>query len=98
MNPYNILNQTELQRVSDGMTRPLLENCETASHILILVWPQLGDFDSLEYAWWLQRKAKKLPPEKLAIRAVGIGSRTNGTKKSSKLCGISSTDFKAIEQ
>jgi hypothetical protein len=47
MNPYNILNQTELLCVSDGMTRPLLENCETASHILILVWPQLGDFDSL---------------------------------------------------
>ncbi|MDM9580463.1 peroxiredoxin-like family protein [Nostoc sp. GT001] len=80
MNPYKILNQTELQCVSDGITRPLLENCETASHILILVWPQLGDFDSLEYAWWLQRKAKKLPPEKLAIRAVGIGSRTSGTR------------------
>ncbi|WP_392482367.1 peroxiredoxin-like family protein [Nostoc sp. C110] len=80
MNPYAILNQTKLQRVSDGITRPLLENCGTASHILILVWPQLGDFDSLEYAWWLQREAKKLPPEKLAIRAVGIGDRTSGTK------------------
>ncbi|MBD2683099.1 MULTISPECIES: peroxiredoxin-like family protein [Nostoc] len=80
MNPYTILNQTELQRVSDGITRPLLENCEAASHILILVWPQLGDFDSLEYAWWLQREAKKLPPEKLAIRAVGIGSRASGTR------------------
>ncbi|WP_414552882.1 peroxiredoxin-like family protein [Anabaena sp. CCY 0017] len=80
MNPYAILSQTEYQRVSDGMTRPLLENCETASHILILVWPQLGDFDSLEYAWWLQREAKKWPDEKLAIRAVGIGNRTSGVK------------------
>ncbi|MDZ8185743.1 MAG: peroxiredoxin-like family protein [Nostoc sp. ChiSLP02] len=80
MNPYTILNQTELQRVSDGTTRPLLENCEAASYILILVWPQLGDFDSLEYAWWLQREAKKLPPEKFAIRAVGIGDRASGTK------------------
>ncbi len=80
MNPYTIFNQTELQRVSDGVTQPLLENCEVASHILILVWPQLGDFDSLEYAWWLQREAKKLPPEKLAIRAVGIGNRASGTK------------------
>ncbi|MBD2346997.1 peroxiredoxin-like family protein [Anabaena subtropica] len=80
MNPYTILKQTELQRVSDGMNRPLLENCETAPHILILVWPQLGDFDSLEYAWWLQREAKKLPDEKVAIRAVGIGSRASGTR------------------
>ncbi|BAY93927.1 MULTISPECIES: peroxiredoxin-like family protein [unclassified Tolypothrix] len=80
MNPYNIFHQTELQRVSDGITRPLLENCDRASHILILVCPQLGDFDSLEYAWWLQREAKKLPPEKLAIRAVGIGDRASGTK------------------
>jgi hypothetical protein len=80
MNPYTILNQTELQRVSDGITRPILENCETASHILILVWPQLGDFDSLEYAWWLQREATKWPAEKLAIRAVGIGDRASGTR------------------
>ncbi|HEY9803612.1 MAG TPA: peroxiredoxin-like family protein [Leptolyngbyaceae cyanobacterium] len=79
MNSYTIISQTELERVSDGMTRPLLENCGTASHILILVWPQLGDFDSLEYAWWLQREAKKLPEEKLAIRAVGIGDRNSGT-------------------
>jgi hypothetical protein len=41
-----------------------------------LVWPQLGDFDSLEYAWWLQHEAKKLPFEQLAIRAVGIGDRS----------------------
>jgi len=80
MNPYTIFNQSELQRVSDGMTRPLLENCEIASHILILVWAQLGDFDSLEYAWWLQRELKKVPPEKLAIRAVGIGDRASGIK------------------
>ncbi|MBE8966062.1 AhpC/TSA family protein [Nostocales cyanobacterium LEGE 12452] len=80
MNPYTILNQNGLQRVSDGMTRPLLENCETASYILVLVWPQLGDFDSLEYAWWLQREAKKLSDEKLAIRAVGIGNRASGTR------------------
>ncbi len=80
MNFYTIFNQTKLQRVSDGMTRPLLENCSNASYILILVCPQLGDFDSLEYAWWLQREAKKLPAEKLAIRAVGIGDRHSGTR------------------
>ncbi|MDZ8137311.1 MAG: peroxiredoxin-like family protein [Nostoc sp. DedQUE04] len=80
MNPYTILDRTGLQRVSDGMTRPLLENCEPASYTLVLVWPQLGDFDSLEYAWWLQREAKKLSDEKLAIRAVGIGNRASGIR------------------
>jgi hypothetical protein len=80
MNPYAILNQNKYQRVSDGIIRPLLENCEIASHILILVWPQLGDFDSLEYAWWLQREAKNLTDKKLAIRAVGIGNLASGTK------------------
>ncbi|BAT54525.1 hypothetical protein NOS3756_34960 [Nostoc sp. NIES-3756] len=80
MNPYTIFSQSKLQRVSDGITRPLLENCENTAHILILVWPQLGDFDSLEYAWWLQREAQKFSDEKLAIRAVGIGDRTSGTK------------------
>lgn len=80
MNPYAIFNQTKRQRVSDGMMRSLLENCETASHILILVWPQLGDFDSLEYAWWLQRAAEQLADKKLAIRAVGIGNLGSGKK------------------
>ncbi|MBD2627910.1 peroxiredoxin-like family protein [Trichormus variabilis] len=80
MNPYAILNQNKYHRVSDGIIRSLLENCETASHILILVWPQLGDFDSLEYAWWLQREAQKLASQKLAIRAVGIGNLASGRR------------------
>ncbi|MBD2667032.1 hypothetical protein B6N60_00044 [Richelia sinica FACHB-800] len=80
MNPYTIFHQTERQRVSDGIVRPLLENCQHASHILVLVWPQLGDFDSLEYAWWLQREAQNWSPQKLAIRAVGIGNLTSGKK------------------
>ncbi len=80
MNPYYIFNHTKRQRVSDGIIQPVLENRETASHILILVWPQLGEFDSLEYAWWLQRKAKKLADEKLAIRAVGIGNLSSGKR------------------
>lgn len=80
MNSYSILNQTKHQRVSDGIIQPVLENCDTSSHILILIWPQLGDFDSLEYAWWLNREAKNLANQKITIRAVGIGNLTSGKR------------------
>ncbi len=49
MNPYAIIHQTQALRVSDGMTRALLENCESAPRTLVLVWSQLGDFDTLEF-------------------------------------------------
>ncbi|MFP4099433.1 AhpC/TSA family protein [Coleofasciculus sp.] len=78
MNPYTIIHQTQRQRVSDGMTRSLLENCENAPRILVLVWSQLGDFDTLEYAWWLQREAEQLQAKGIAIRAVGIGNLDSG--------------------
>ncbi|NEQ15929.1 MAG: hypothetical protein F6K44_19810, partial [Moorea sp. SIO3E2] len=58
-----------------GVILPLLSGCESATRQLVLVWPQLGDFDSLEYAWWLQREAKRLQGEGIVIRAVGIGNR-----------------------
>ncbi|NEO94861.1 MAG: hypothetical protein F6K56_33595 [Moorea sp. SIO3G5] len=80
MNPYTILNQTQCQRVSDGVILPLLSGCESATRQLVLVWPQLGDFDSLEYAWWLQREAKRLQSEGILIRAVGIGNRDSGKR------------------
>lgn len=78
MNPYAIIHQTQRQRVSDGMTRALLENCESVPRTLLIVLPQLGDFDSLEYAWWLKREAEQLQPKDLAIRAVGIGNLDSG--------------------
>jgi hypothetical protein len=81
-NPYRHFQQTRLQRISDGSTVPLLPNCpshdgEASGHgnrLLVILLPQLGDFDSLEYAWWLQREKF----EHLAIRAVGIGDRAAG--------------------
>lgn len=78
MNPYTLLSQTERQRVSDGATVPILSGCQTSSRQLLLLWSQLGDFDSLEYAWWLQRDAARLQAEGVAIRAVGIGDRDSG--------------------
>lgn len=77
-NPYNSLKHTQRQRVSDGQQVLLLDGCDTADRLLVLVLPQLGDFDSLEYAWWLQRYADQLQDAKLTIRAVGIGDRASG--------------------
>ncbi|WP_254173151.1 peroxiredoxin-like family protein [Planktothrix pseudagardhii] len=78
MDIYTLLSQTQRQRVSDGAVTSLLSGCESSPRQLVLIWPQLGDFDSLEYAWWLQREAKQLESQGIAIRAVGIGNRTSG--------------------
>jgi AhpC/TSA antioxidant enzyme len=72
--------QTQRQRVSDGSIVPILTGCESAQRQLVIVWPQLGDFDSLEYAWWLQREAKILQESRLEIRAIGIGDRASGQR------------------
>lgn len=77
---YAILKQTQCQRVSDGQILPLFSNCESATRLLVLIWPQLGDFDSLEYAWWLQRESQRLQEDGITIRAVGIGDRRSGQK------------------
>ena len=80
MTVYTILSHAQCQRVSDGAITPLLEENKSASRLLVLVWPHLGDFDSLEYAWWLQRELEGLQTEGLLVRAVGIGDRTAGQR------------------
>ncbi len=72
-----ILKHTQRQRVTDGKNMPILSGCEPFGQTLVLILPQLGDFDSMEYAWWLQREP--LPPS-LAVRAVGIGDRSSGER------------------
>ena len=72
---YQVLSQTQRQRVSDGEETVLVTS---ATKQLVLVWPQLGDFDSLEYAWWLQRGRDELTAKGFTVRAVGIGDRNAG--------------------
>jgi AhpC/TSA antioxidant enzyme len=73
---YDVLQQTQCPRVSDGETTSILAEAASDRPLLVLVWPQLGDFDSLEYAWWLQREAARL--SSLDIRAIGIGNLAAG--------------------
>ncbi len=80
MNTYTLLSQTERQRVSDGVVTSILSGCESSPWQLVLILPQLGDFDSLEYAWWLRRDAEQLSKQQIAIRAVGIGDRSSGQR------------------
>jgi len=80
MNLYTFLNQTERQRVSDEAFVPILSGCKSAPRQLVLLWPQLGDFDSLEYAWWLQREGQQLQTEGVVIRAIGIGNLASGQR------------------
>lgn len=80
VNCYSILKQTQRLRVSDGQMIPILTGCESANKLLVLVCPQLGDFDSLEYAWWLKRESNRLEDAKVVVRAVGIGNRDSGQR------------------
>lgn len=78
MAPYGYLRQLQRERVSDGKLAPVLEADLADKSVLVLVWPQLGDFDSLEYAWWLQRAQPQLKAADIAVRAIGIGDRASG--------------------
>lgn len=77
---YSILSTANRLRVSDGEIKPVLDGCSNASQLLVLIWSQLGDFDNLEYAWWLQREREKLEAKQVTIRAIGIGDRNSGIK------------------
>ncbi len=80
MKIVDCLQETQALRVSDGLTLPLLNNCESDSRLLVLVWSQLGDFDTLEYAWWLQKQSSEIIAQKITIRAIAIGNRESGLK------------------
>ncbi|MFM2430068.1 MAG: hypothetical protein RLZZ511_1281 [Cyanobacteriota bacterium] len=69
--------KAQRQRTSDGQVTSILEAADDRRQ-LILVLPQLGDFDSLEYAWWLKREAAQL--QDVDVRAIGIGNLEAGKR------------------
>ena len=80
INPYSIFLNTKRQRISDGKTVSIFSGCESANLCLVLVLPQLGDFDSLEYAWWLKREADTIKNKNIIVRAIAIGDLQSGRK------------------
>ena len=78
MSVYSTLKQTQRQCVGDGAIKSVLE--EERTKTLVLIWSQLGDFDNLEYAWWLKRESSKIKDEKITVKAIGIGDRNSGLK------------------
>jgi AhpC/TSA antioxidant enzyme len=80
MDIYAIFKQTKRQQISSGEIVPILDGCDRSQKLLIIICPQLGDFDSLEYAWWLQRERTELEANGLTVRMVGIGDRSAGQK------------------
>jgi hypothetical protein len=80
MDVCSILKATQRQLVSDGEIRSILNDRDSSSKTLVLLWSQLGDFDNLEYAWWLKRESVKLEAQGITIKAVGIGDRNSGLK------------------
>lgn len=77
---YDLFCHTRRQRVSDGTMVPVIDPAQAAQPTLVLVWPQLGDFDTLEYAWWLNREAEALTRHQLQVRAVAIGDQGAGER------------------
>ncbi len=74
------MSQIQRLQVSDEEIKPVLDGCSTVSQLLVLIWSQLGDFDNLEYAWWLRREKEKLASKGITIRAIGIGDRNSDIK------------------
>jgi AhpC/TSA antioxidant enzyme len=73
-----LLASTQRQRVSDGALTSILPK----GSCLVVVLPQLGDFDAVEYAQWLGRAQLDQRPDRrnLAVRAIAIGDRAAGQR------------------
>lgn len=80
ISPSAMFRKTQKQRVSDGEIISIFSHVELFSYTLVIVLPQLGDFDSLEYAWWLKKEADLLKTKNITVRAIAIGNRESGKK------------------
>ena len=78
MDAYSTLSKIQRQCIADGAVKPIIAN--NHGKVLVLVWSQLGDFDNLEYAWWLQRESEKIGNKEITVKAIGIGDRNSGLK------------------
>ncbi|MEL6927823.1 MAG: peroxiredoxin-like family protein [Cyanobacteria bacterium J06600_6] len=78
MDTLAILKQTQRQLVSSGQQEAIFS--DRPGKTLLLLWSQLGDFDNLEYAWWLQRESEKIKAAEITVKAIGIGDRNSGLK------------------
>ena len=77
MDAYSIFSQTQRKCVADGEFKTILNDSKPT---LVLLWSQLGDFDNLEYAWWLKRESARLQAKEIVVKAIGIGDRNSGIK------------------
>ncbi|MEL6604158.1 MAG: peroxiredoxin-like family protein [Cyanobacteria bacterium J06614_10] len=77
---FSVLSRAERCRVSDGRVSAVGASLEAERRSLFLIWPQLGDFDTLEYAWWIERDRDKLEAANIQVRAVAIGDVSAGQK------------------
>ena len=80
MNVYATLHQTLLLRVSNHELISPLKTGTPQTRKLVLIWPQMGDFDTMEYAWWIQRSRSRLEKLDIEVRAVAIGDVAAGQK------------------
>ena len=77
---FDFFQDTKILRVSDHKIVPVLTNCQSYSRLLVILWSQLGDFDTLEYAWWLNKKSAEIMANNIIVKAIGIGDRASGLK------------------
>ncbi len=80
MNVLSILQTSSCLRISDQQIIPIFSDWEKTERLLVVILSQLGDFDSLEYAWWLHRESAKIKAQNITLRAIGIGDYNSGVK------------------
>ncbi|MEL6778107.1 MAG: peroxiredoxin-like family protein [Cyanobacteria bacterium J06597_16] len=80
MDTHSVLSQAKALQVSSGQLTSLLETVSADQYTLVLIWPQLGDFDTLEYAWWIERDRTQLQAANIEVRAIAIGDIPAGQK------------------